>query len=517
MNIGTLQQIKKLSLGTVIAAYRAAHGPRPAIGKDDAAEYLAHCVAAGRFDIHWITQQRAGGVGPITATVSAPVPAFPPPASSTRDAHLALEEAKQHARQLFETTETVRTQFQQTIEGAVSKMAIQHRAEAKDLRDQLDAIKTITSGVMADLSARSRDEMAALRRDLDAKPAADPATIAQSLRDGIDAALAPFRAAVADPVVAERVEAALNRPHIVAVRTALEVFGVDVRDTKGKPLLFDVWNDSTAPAVDPVFIWTEGIIRALSLGSEGANLWFGGEKGTGKSQTAMQFAARTGRSITRINFHGYSSQEDYIGAGGLDAGSTRFVPGAFLMAFTSPGAVILLDEPMNAKPAHLAPLNALLEPGGAPSIGGQCWTRAPGVCVFAADNSLGSGDTTGRYSGLNTANSSLIDRFGYLVSFDFLQPDEEIDAVMRHTQCRRELAAHVIAAVGVARGRVSTGDIIDPPSIRSVIAFIRALRVMPVADAWAHAIAARQPQESAVGLAAVYESCIDAAYIAANI
>jgi ABC-type sugar transport system ATPase subunit len=76
-----------------------------------------------------------------------------------------------------------------------------------------------------------------------------------------------------------------------------------------------------------------------------ANLWFGGEKSTGKSETARNFAGRTGRSFTRINFHKYTTTEDYIGSVGLENGATVFKRGAFLTAFTSPSPVILLDEP----------------------------------------------------------------------------------------------------------------------------------------------------------------------------
>jgi hypothetical protein len=41
-----------------------------------------------------------------------------------------------------------------------------------------------------------------------------------------------------------------------------------------------------------------------------------------------------------------------------------------------------------------------------------------------------------------------------------------------------------------------------------VIAFIRALRVLPIGTAWATTIAARQPAESLPGLTAIYVSCV---------
>jgi hypothetical protein len=74
--------------------------------------------------------------------------------------------------------------------------------------------------------------------------------------------------------------------------------------------------------------------------------------------------------------------------------------------------------------------------------------------------------------------------------------------------CNPNLAHHILSAVKVARSQVQTGEVIDAPSIRSVIAFIRALRVLPVDKAWATTIAARQPAESLPGLSAIYASCI---------
>ena len=65
----------------------------------------------------------------------------------------------------------------------------------------------------------------------------------------------------------------------------------------------------------------------------------------------------------------------------------------------------------------------------------------------------------------------------------------------------------------MARAKVATGDIIDAPSLRSVIAFIRALEVMDVREAWNSTIAARQPQESALALQGIFEACINPATI----
>jgi hypothetical protein len=63
--------------------------------------------------------------------------------------------------------------------------------------------------------------------------------------------------------------------------------------------------------------------------------------------------------------------------------------------------------------------------------------------------------------------------------------------------------------VDKCRAKVQTGEIIDPPSIRSVGAFILALATEDVREAWNITIAAAQPAESAVGLEAIFTTCID--------
>jgi MoxR-like ATPase len=345
----------------------------------------------------------------------------------------------------------------------------------------------------------------------------DRDAVAADVTRAVAEAFAPFRTAV-EQAGAQAVVADLSAVHVVQTSPAVDVFGIDVRDMKGQPMQVEVWNHPSAPAVDPDFIWTEGILRHLLLAQDtGENLWFGGDKGTGKSETARQFAARTGRAFTRINFHKYTSAEEYVGAVGLSGGATVFEKKDFLLAYTCPSSVILLDEITNADPGELAPLNGFLEPKSCVSFGGQAHARAPGVMVFAADNTFGSGDDSGRYAGTRSQNSALIDRFARVIAFKFLPADQEVRALVQHTKCTPSLARHVHAAIVVARSKVDTGDITDAPSIRSAMAFIRALRVLPPVEAWEAAVVARQPAESHAVLRGIFESCLSIETINASL
>jgi MoxR-like ATPase len=342
----------------------------------------------------------------------------------------------------------------------------------------------------------------------------DEDKINAEVASAIAKAFKPFAQSVKD-AKAEAVVANATKATIVDRKPAVDVFGIDIRNAKGDPLMVDIWNAPDAPDIDSNFVWQEGILKHLLLSQNtGENVWFGGQKGTGKSETARQFAARTGRSFTRINFHKYTTADDYAGAVGLENGATVFKKGAFLEAFTSPSTIVLLDEISMADAGELATLNGFLEPNSAVNYGGFVHRRAQGVLVFAADNTLTNGDTSGRYAKTQTMNSALADRFARVIEFKYLSKEQEVHALTLHTGCQKQLAEHVVNAISAARAKVSTGDVIDAPSIRSALAFIRALDVLSVDEAWESTITSRQPEESRTALDAIKAAYINASVLA---
>lgn len=374
-----------------------------------------------------------------------------------------------------------------------------------DLRTAVETTAKVQDALDADLQAFMR------------KPLVDDAKVAQAVTDAVAAAFKPFNAAV----VAAGAQAAVGSMVSVSrtgCETALDVFGVSVTTAAGNELWVSLFDDSSAPAVDPCFVWSKPILQHLLLSqSTGENLWFGGEKGTGKSETVRQFAARTGRGYCRINFNKFTTAEDFVGSVGLENGATVFKMGDFLRAFTTPATLILLDEITNADPAVLAVLNGFLESNSAVNYGGQAWRRAPDVLVFAADNTLTNGDESGRYAGTRTMNSALADRFARLVQFKHMPLATEVEAVVLHTGCKPALADHVLRAVHACRAKVESGDIVDAPSIRSVMAFVRSVAVLGVDEAWAASIGHRQPSESATAIESIKAAYIDPVFISNNI
>ena len=447
-DVKTFNQINALPTPVIIAALRRYGGPE-GITKAQAAEWLTSMVQDGML------------------ALSDLVPPENKPIESPAVAAAAAVAARAEA------------------------LALDAAAAARSVAEQVKGLEKLTV-------------IAAAR----AKPEADPVEVSRAVTRAVAEAFAPFKSAV-EQAGAQSIVADLSAVHVVDTLPAVDVFGIDVLDMKGQPMRVEVWNHPDAPAVDPDFIWTEPILRHLLLAQEtGENLWLGGDKGTGKSETARQWAARTGRAFKRINFHKYTAAEEYIGAVGLQGGATVFEKRDFLQGYTCPSTVILLDEITNADPGELAPLNGFLEPKACVAFGGQTHTRAPGVMVFAADNTFGSGDDSGRYAGTRNQNSALVDRFARVIAFKFLPEDEEVRALVQHTGCDPRLARHIHGAIKVARSKVETAEITDAPSIRSAMAFIRALRVLPPSEAWEAAVVARQPSESHAVLRGIYAVCI---------
>jgi MoxR-like ATPase len=469
--------IARLPIGKVAGAYNKYH-PNPVAGitKTDASRWLAEKVSLGMMTIDDIVNCESGTFTSVAQTID---PAL---------------------TQKVDATASVASQAQDDAMKAIQGVNVLI-GDQKVLRDDLNQITRRLSVISNKIDDIRIDE-SAVRLSVDA-------LIGDHFRK--------FSKLVEDHS-AQQIVADMSSVHPTHTASCLDVFGIDVRDARGNPVGVHVWNHPDAPAVDPDFIWTEGILRHLVLSDKtGENLWFGGEKGTGKSETARQFAARTGRAFKRINFHKHTTVEEYIGAIGIEDGKTVFQPKDFLTAYASPSTVILLDEITNADPGELATLNGFLEPNACVSFGGVTHSRAPGVLVFVADNTFGSGDDSGRHAGTRLQNSALVDRFARVIPFTFLPAAFEIEAISRRTGCNPLIAEHVHAAIDVARQKVKSADIVDAPSIRSIIAFVRALSVLPARDAWETSVVARQPSESHATLHGVYEACINEQFLSENL
>ena len=474
--------------------------------KANAAKQLSEAIVRGHitFDqvINSVPNHPPGAPGAPMASVSAPV---------------------NHDRAVANALMRIDDLDKRTTATAQSIASLSHKADGlsdsmTSIRSGLDTVVRGLNQLQQDSAARELDTVSretnlaarisaveALSRPEKLDPAAIDAAITAAVAQGFGKFKRTIEKAGLSQAAADAVAV-----RVTDRKPAVEVFGIDVRDHKDDQVMVDLWDHPDCPVIDPNFIWTEPVLRHLLLSQvTGENLWFGGAKGAGKTETARQFAARTGRGFTRINFHKYTTADDYLGCTGLQNGNTQFADGDFLRAYACPSTVILLDEISNAAPGELAPLNALLEPNTAVTIGGKVRTKASGVIVIAADNTLTTGDQSGRYAGTQEMNSALADRFARVIRFTHLNEADEINAVVRHTGCDPRLAQAVVKTVGIVRSKVQSGEVVDAPSIRQIVAFIRAVPLLGLDGAWDSCIAARQPDESALALQAIKAACLN--------
>ena len=515
--MSTLNTLMGMPMGVIAAAFNAVSKQAPTNSKSGMARVVAQAVDQGQitlYDVRNILLARQ----PIPATVSQPVPAFPAQAPAPTPVPQAVAQAIAAVQLNVNNLNASVAQAAQDISSLDARAANLGQAQAS-MHARLGQLGTDIAGLhgRVDIAAQaSHDESKSLRAQVQALadkvgqinlPADE---VAATIRAAVQDAFGPLMsAAQANGTQAAVLAEVQSQP--AGRASCLDVFGVDLRHRDGSPLMFTTWGHPEAPTVDGCFIWTEPVLRHLWAAQEfGRNLWMGGPAGTGKTQTAEQFAARTGRMFRRFVFDRFSTRDDFLGATGLDSGSTTFQMGPVLEVYTTPGAVCLLDEIGIGQPAAISSLNAFLERQARVAYAGTVWHRAGGTMFLAADNSLGQGDTSGRFAGVQSMNTALLDRFSLVMPFHYLAPGIEAEALTRHTGCSMVLAQHVVAALAAVRQRVALGEVIDSPSIRQMVAFIEACRVLEPAEAWQSAITARQPAESEVGLGAVFAASIDA-------
>jgi hypothetical protein len=357
------------------------------VSKLEAGQMLADSVDRGQVDLDTIRRAVAGSYTGHHMPTPQPAPRQTPPLTdAAAAAHKAVTAVAARAEDLaLQATQALTNIQQQLIQMQNTMQQIdvdqtRNRAYAETLRrDTASADAALALRVSQAETKAEESEAAAGHAAFEEEQAIaaakqiriDPAQVSQAVTDAVALAFKPFYQAVTE-TSSQTAVGALVKAQIVGRFPCSQVFGVDLLDRQGKPVLVDVWDHPEAPPVDPCFIWSESILLHLILSQDGNEpVWLGGPKGTGKTQSAAQWAARTGRGFTRINFSKYSNPDDYLGATGLNNGQTQFEPQAFLQAYVCPSSVILLDELTAADPGNLAPLNGLLEPGAAVTIGGS--------------------------------------------------------------------------------------------------------------------------------------------------
>lgn len=229
------------------------------------------------------------------------------------------------------------------------------------------------------------------------------------------------------------------------------------------------------PTANPHYVFDADRLAVATRALDAAqSIWFGGPAGAGKTTLLREICARTGRAYFRLDLHRQIELSDLFGSRDIANGSTYFKPGALTEAVQVPGAVILLDEVASLKPGVLIGLQTQLDERQIKLHSeNKVIDFAPGVCICAADNSLGSGDESGVYGDLHAMSVAFLDRFHKIVSVDYLSADLETDALQRATGAPDAFCWHVVAFANVVRASAKKGSLSHTLTLRRMIALAK--------------------------------------------
>jgi len=161
---------------------------------------------------------------------------------------------------------------------------------------------------------------------------------------------------------------------------------------------------------------------------DGDGMYFAGHYGAGKTTLPYQVASRLNWPIQNLTAHSRLEFDDMVGMWKLVSGSMEFIYGPLAIAMRD-GHLFVLNEIDRADPGQLAGLHDVLE--GHPLViatnGGEVIQAHENFRFIATGNSLGSGDSTGLYQGVNQLDIAFMDRFRVV---EVCYPTEDIETVI---------------------------------------------------------------------------------------
>lgn len=157
------------------------------------------------------------------------------------------------------------------------------------------------------------------------------------------------------------------------------------------------------------YTWNREMMRQEHEPRRG--LWIGGPKGAGKTTFVEQFFARLGIPVVSITCNRRQPLSDYVQRLVPDGeGGWTQVSGPLLIAMER-GFPVVLNEPSAMDPADLIAMHDIIDRGVVVLDDGQIRRAKQGFVVYATDNTMGHGDSSGAFGGTNVLNAATMSRF----------------------------------------------------------------------------------------------------------
>ena len=268
-------------------------------------------------------------------------------------------------------------------------------------------------------------------------------------------------------------------------RTAREAFGID---SDMEVPAFSLRTEHV-PAIDPAYRFDRDTTLAILAGfAHNRRVMIQGYHGTGKSTHVEQVAARLNWPTVRINLDSHISRIDLVGKDAIVLRDgkqvTEFREGLLPWALQRPVALVF-DEYDAGRPDVMFVIQRVLEVEGRFTLLDQNRVIQPhaGFRLFATANTVGLGDTTGLYHGVQQINQGQMDRWSIVATLNYLPHAQEtaivlakmgIDAGDRPARARIE---SMVSLADLTRAGFIAGDISTVMSPRTVLTWAENARI----------------------------------------
>ncbi len=212
-----------------------------------------------------------------------------------------------------------------------------------------------------------------------------------------------------------------------------------------------------------------------------------GYHGTGKSTHIEQVAARLNWPCIRVNLDSHISRIDLVGRDAIvlkdGVQVTEFREGMLPWALQHATALVF-DEYDAGRPDVMFVIQRVLEVEGKLTLLDQNRVIRPHPYfrMFATANTVGLGDTTGLYHGVQQINQGQMDRWNIVVALNYLPHADEVKIVQAKAPHLRdsvgeELAGKMVRLAELTRNGFMAGDLSTVMSPRTVITWSENARI----------------------------------------
>ncbi len=263
-----------------------------------------------------------------------------------------------------------------------------------------------------------------------------------------------------------------------------DVFGID-SDMKVKGFAEPI---ERVPAIDPTYKFDPDTTLAILAGfAYNRRVMIQGYHGTGKSTHIEQVAARLNWPAVRVNLDSHISRIDMIGKDAIKLRDgvqvTEFQEGILPWALRNPVAIVF-DEYDAGRPDVMFVIQRVLEHDGKLTLLDQneIITPHPSFRLFATANTVGLGDTTGLYHGVQQINQAQMDRWSLVATLNYLSHDAETAIVLAknptyNTARGRQEISQMVTVADMTRTAFMNGDLSTVMSPRTVINWAENARI----------------------------------------